>query len=102
MIHSEPSIIIIWTYQDMMEWMSRILVGEMAGADEDFGMGYGRMWLILFVRAPTTYPTLYDQNGPDDSFRTINYHQVPRTGPCFVSLGSTRHEKDTAAKTKRN
>jgi hypothetical protein len=31
MILSEPSIIIIWTYQDMMGWMSRILVGEMAG-----------------------------------------------------------------------
>jgi hypothetical protein len=30
MILSEPSIIIIWTYQDMMGWMSRILVGEMA------------------------------------------------------------------------
>jgi hypothetical protein len=27
---SEPSNIIIWTYQDMMEWMSRILDGEMA------------------------------------------------------------------------
>jgi hypothetical protein len=26
MILWEPSIIIIWTYQDMMEWMSRILV----------------------------------------------------------------------------
>jgi hypothetical protein len=26
MILSEPSIIIIWTYQDMMDWMSRILV----------------------------------------------------------------------------
>jgi hypothetical protein len=26
MILSEPSIILIWTYQDMMEWMSRILV----------------------------------------------------------------------------
>jgi hypothetical protein len=39
MILSEASIIIIiWTYQDMMEWMSRILVGEMAGADEDFGL----------------------------------------------------------------
>jgi hypothetical protein len=23
---------------DMMEWMSRMLVGEMAGADEDFGL----------------------------------------------------------------
>jgi hypothetical protein len=25
----------MWTYQDMLEWMSRILVVEMAGADED-------------------------------------------------------------------
>jgi hypothetical protein len=38
MILSEPSIILIWTYQDMMEWMSGMLVGEMAGADEDFGL----------------------------------------------------------------
>jgi hypothetical protein len=36
MILSEPSIIIIWTYQDMMGWMIRKLVGEMAdGADKD-------------------------------------------------------------------
>jgi hypothetical protein len=41
MILSEPSIIIIPTYQDMMEWMSRILDGEMAGADEDFGSKLG-------------------------------------------------------------
>ncbi len=47
MILSEASIIIIWTYQDMMEWMSRILVGEMAGADEDFGSEVGQMWLIF-------------------------------------------------------
>jgi hypothetical protein len=40
MILSEPSIIFIWTYQDMMQWMSRILVGEMAdGDDEDFWLG---------------------------------------------------------------
>jgi hypothetical protein len=43
MILSEPSIIIIWTYQDMMEWMSRILDGEMAGADEDFAAEVGQM-----------------------------------------------------------
>jgi hypothetical protein len=41
-ILSEPSIIIIWTYQDMMGWMSRKLVGEMAGADEDFGFEVGQ------------------------------------------------------------
>jgi hypothetical protein len=45
MILSEPSNIIIWTYQDMMEWMSRILDGEMAAADEDFGSEVGQMWL---------------------------------------------------------
>jgi hypothetical protein len=41
MILSEPSIIIVRTYQDMMEWMSRMLVGEMDGANdnEDFGSG---------------------------------------------------------------
>jgi hypothetical protein len=43
MILSEPSIIFIWTYQDMMEWMSRILVGELAGADEDFGLEVGQL-----------------------------------------------------------
>jgi hypothetical protein len=52
MILSEPSIIIIWTHQDMMEWMSGILAGEMAGADEDFGSEVGQMWL-LFVQPPT-------------------------------------------------
>jgi hypothetical protein len=29
MILPKPSIIIIWTYPDIMEWMSRMLVGEM-------------------------------------------------------------------------
>jgi hypothetical protein len=51
MILSEPSIIIIWTYQGRMEWMSRILVGEMAGADEEFGTGGGQM-LLFIVHIP--------------------------------------------------
>jgi hypothetical protein len=48
MILSEPSIIIIKTYQDMMEWMSRMLVEEMAGANdnEDFGSEVEGLWLI--------------------------------------------------------
>jgi hypothetical protein len=41
MILPEPSIIIIRTYQDMMEWMSRMLDGEMAGADEDLARKLG-------------------------------------------------------------
>ena len=72
MILSEPSIIIIWTYQDMMEWMSRILVGEMAGADEDFGSEVGQMRLIFFDIISTANPTQHDRHGPHDPFRTIN------------------------------
>jgi hypothetical protein len=42
MILQEKSIIIIRTYQDMMEWMSRMLDREMYdGADGDFGFEVG-------------------------------------------------------------
>jgi hypothetical protein len=50
MILSEPSIIIIWTYQDMMGWLSRILVKKMAGADEDYGMEVGQSWFIFLFK----------------------------------------------------
>jgi uncharacterized membrane protein len=52
MILSEPSIIITWTYQERMEWTSRILVGEMAGADEDLSVNVGKIWLD-FLHIPT-------------------------------------------------
>jgi hypothetical protein len=52
MILSVPSIIIIWTYQDRMEWMSRTLVGEMAGADEESSVNVGKIELN-FVYIPT-------------------------------------------------
>jgi hypothetical protein len=77
MILSEPSLIIIWTYQDMMEWMSRMLVGEKAGADEDFGL---RSWAnvmadFLFKPKPMNpNPTHHDPHGPDDPFRTLVDH----------------------------
>jgi hypothetical protein len=79
MILSEQSIIITWTYQDMMEWMSRILDGEMVGADEDFGSEVGQMWLN-FVPSPNHNSTQHHPRGPDDPFRTINYHHldIPR------------------------
>jgi hypothetical protein len=82
MILSEPSIIFIWTYQDMMEWMSRILVGEMAGADEDFGWKVGRMRLTADCCSQPypPSPTQHDPHGPDDPFRTINYLHLDISG----------------------
>jgi hypothetical protein len=65
MIIPEPSIIIIWTYQDMMEWMGRILVGEMAGADEDFGWEAGQIQLS-FSDELTANPTQQNPRGPND------------------------------------
>jgi hypothetical protein len=79
MILSEPSIIIIWTYQDRMEWMSRILVGEMAGAEENFGSEAGQMCLI-FVPSQTPNPTQHDPHDPDDPFRTINFLHLDISG----------------------
>jgi hypothetical protein len=55
MILSKPSIIIIWTYQDMMAWMSRILDGEMAGADEDFGSS----WANVAEYCPKPQPQIH-------------------------------------------
>jgi hypothetical protein len=85
MILSEPSIIIIWTYQDMMEWMSRILVGEMAGADEDFDSEV-RKWANAadFGSHPYTFSNPADPHGPDDPFRTINYHHLDIAAGCWL------------------
>jgi hypothetical protein len=81
MILSEPSIIIIWTYQDMMNWMSRILVGGMAGAGEDFGSAVGTMGLI-FGQSLTLIQSQHNPHRPvpDDPFRTINYHPLDISG----------------------
>jgi hypothetical protein len=78
MIIIEASIIIMWTYQDMMEWMSRILVGEMAGADEDFGSEVVAAYFIFDIS--TANPTQHDRHGPDDPFRSINYHHLDISG----------------------
>jgi hypothetical protein len=80
-ILSEPSIILILTYQDMMEWMSRILVGEMAGADEDFGLEVGQMWLPIFVCFLKLLIQLSKIHiWADDPFRTINYPHLDISG----------------------
>jgi hypothetical protein len=82
MILSEPSIIILWTYQDMMEWMSRILFGGMAG--EDFGFWLRISWsnvadLLSSSHSPSI-STLSTWTIDDDPFRTINYHPLDISG----------------------
>jgi hypothetical protein len=66
----------------MMEWMSRILVGEMAGADGDFGSKLGKCGRGFLMVKPQYYtnPTHHDPHGPDDPFRTINYHHLDISG----------------------
>jgi hypothetical protein len=63
----------------MMEWMSRMLDGEMAGADEDFGAEVGKMWLN-FGQSPNHKSNSDDPHGPDDPFRMINYHYLDISG----------------------
>jgi hypothetical protein len=48
-------------------------------ADGDFGWEVVRMWLI-FVQSLTPNPTQHDPHGPDDPFRTINYHHLDISG----------------------
>jgi hypothetical protein len=75
MILSEPSFIIVRTYQDMMEWMSRMLVGEMAGANDNEILARELENIVADLSSncnPTW--TQHDQHGPDDPFRTINHH----------------------------
>jgi hypothetical protein len=63
----------------MMDWMSRILVGEMAGADEDFGLKVEQLGLYFF-QAQTTYRTRQDPHGPDDPSKMINSHHLDISG----------------------
>jgi hypothetical protein len=62
-----------------MEWMSRTLVGEIAGDDEDFGVNVGKIPLN-FVQVLFPNPTKHDPHGPDDPFRTINNHHLDISG----------------------
>jgi hypothetical protein len=57
----------------MMGWMSRKLVGEMAGADEDFGLEVG----VLFKpQLLIQLSMIHMDQIPDDPLRTINYHHL--------------------------
>jgi hypothetical protein len=76
MILSEPSIVIIWTCQDMMEWMSRMLVGGKASTHVDFGSGDRQMWLIFCSSPQTLIQLSMIHMDQIILFRTINYHHL--------------------------
>jgi hypothetical protein len=63
-----------------MQWMSRILVGKMAGADEDFVREVGEILLLNYANNSTHSEGQHDPHGPDDPFRTINYHHLDISG----------------------
>ena len=51
----------------------------MAGADENFGAEVGQMQLN-FGQSPNHKSNSDDPHGPDDPFRTINYHHLDISG----------------------
>jgi hypothetical protein len=57
------------------------LVGELAGADEDFGLEVRQLLTAdCCYNNPTPSPTQHDPHGPDDPFRTINYLHLDISG----------------------
>jgi hypothetical protein len=68
------------TSRTVVSHSNKAIFPQPPGANEDFGSEViGQMWLI-FVQAPTTNPTQHDPHGPDDPFRTVNYHHLDIRG----------------------
>ena len=66
----KPLIIIIWTCQEMMTWMSMELIGSVDVIWWDFGSEVGQI-TADFCHTVTTNLTQHDSHGPDDSPKTI-------------------------------
>jgi hypothetical protein len=71
----KPLIIIIWTCQEMMVWMSMELIGPMDVIRSDFGWEVGKIF-PCFCLSLTTNLTQHDSRGPDDHPKTIDYHHL--------------------------
>jgi hypothetical protein len=69
----KPLIIIIWTCQEMMVWMSMELIGSVDVIWWDFGSNVGQITADYYP-TPTTNLTQHDPHGPDDLPKTIDYH----------------------------
>jgi hypothetical protein len=67
-------IIIKWTYQEMMVWMSRELIHFLGGLMEEL-LKVGQIELI-FIHTPATNQTKHDLQRQDSLPTTIDYHQL--------------------------
>jgi hypothetical protein len=75
MTSPKPLIIIIWTCQEMMVWMSMELIGLVDVIWWDCGSQVGQI-TADFCHAPTTNLTQHDPHGPDDLPKPIDYHHL--------------------------
>jgi hypothetical protein len=75
MMPKQPLIIIIWTHQEMMAWMSRKSIGILDVLMQDFGSKLGKLHAD-FASQPIANPTQHDLHGPDDAQTTIDYHHL--------------------------
>jgi hypothetical protein len=75
MMPKQPLIIIIWTHQEMMAWMSRKSIGILDVLMKDFGSKLGKLGRFCFTAAIAN-PTQYDLHEPDDAQPLIDYHHL--------------------------
>jgi hypothetical protein len=71
----KPLIIIIWTCQEMMVWMSMELIGPMDIIRSDFGSEVGKIF-PHFCHSLTTNQTQHDSHGSNEYPKTIDYHHL--------------------------
>jgi hypothetical protein len=75
MTSPKPLIIIIWTCQEMMVWMSMELIGLVDVIWWDCGLIVGQI-TDDFCHTLTTNLTQHDPHGPDDLPKPIDYHHL--------------------------
>jgi hypothetical protein len=72
MMPKQPLIIIIWTHQETMAWISRKSIGILDDLMKDFGSKLGKLQAD-FASLPIANPTQHDLHGPDDAQTIIDY-----------------------------
>jgi hypothetical protein len=70
MTNPKPLIIILWTFQEMMAWMSMELIGSMDVIWQAISSEVGQI-IANFCHTLTTNLTQHDSHGPDDQPNVI-------------------------------